>query len=827
VGDNIHLTFFEMLGNFSVGDYFKKEAIEWGWEFVIQWLKLSPERLWITVFLDDDEAFQYWREIEVPAEKIVRRNEEDNFWGPAGDSGPCGPCSEIHYDFGEEFGCGKPDCGPGCDCSRFSEIWNLVFTQYNQDREGKRTPLPKPNIDTGMGLERTAAVIQGKRAVYETDLFAPIIARVSDIAGKKYGQDEAVDRAIRIVAEHSRAITFLIADGVLPSNEGRGYVLRRVLRRAFLFGRKLGLNEPFLTGVANMVVDKMGRLYPELVTSQELILQVIGLEEERFGQTLDTGLNWLESIMEKAETKGKKKIAGKDIFMLYDTYGFPKELTTEVVAERGFSVDLEGFEREMERQRERARAAGKFSVKLAGRATIESKASMRLVRIPGRTKFVGDSSLRHESTIVALLSDSESVEEGQVDSVSKGQDVGVILRETPFYGEMGGQVGDTGEIRGSNGKVAVLTTIRRTVGASDLVIHQGKVTEGRLSVDDAVEAEVDVARRLDIARNHTATHLLQAALRKVLGEHVHQTGSLVAPERFRFDYTQLVAITKEQLAEVQYLVNESIRENLPVIVAEIPYSEALARGAIALFGEKYGDMVRMVQIGEPPYSIELCGGTHVKRTGEIGLFYILSESSIGSGARRIEAVTGRGVERFFEERLSVLEATARQLQTTPQQVPEKVSALLQELDREHKRALELERKLARREADSLLSHVECIEGINALSAKLPTMSPEAMREAGDRLREHLKSGVIVLGTIYNDRISFVAMVTPDLVAKGFHAGEIVKQVAKVVGGGGGGRAELGQGSGKDINKLDEALKTVPKIIAAHQDEKQGKWKGTG
>jgi alanyl-tRNA synthetase len=452
---------------------------------------------------------------------------------------------------------------------------------------------------------------------------------------------------------------------------------------------------------------------------------------------------------------------------------------------------------------------------------------MVMVVIPRSTEFVGDRSLKHESTIVVLLSDSESVEEGQVDSVSKGQDVGVILRETPFYGEMGGQVGDTGEIRGSKGKVAVLNTIRRTVGASELVIHQGKVTDGRLSVNDTVEAEVDVVRRLDIARNHTATHLLQAALRQVLGQHVRQSGSLVAPERFRFDFTQLVAITKEQLGRIQYLVNESIREDLPVEVAEVPYSEALVKGAIALFGEKYGDVVRMVQIGQPPRSMELCGGTHVRSTGEIGLFHILSESSIGSGARRIEAVTGRGTERLFEERLSVLEATAQQLQTIPQQVPDKVSALLQDLDRERKRALNLERKLARREADSLLSQVKSIEGINVLSAKVSAMSPEAMRESGDRLKEQLVSGAIVLGTIYNDKPSFVVMVTPDLAAKGFHAGEIVKIVAASTGGGGGGKAELGQGSGKDISKLDEALKTVPKLIAAHYDKDSGKWKGTG
>ena len=786
VGDNKHLTFFEMLGNFSVGEYFKKEAIDWAWEFVTQWLRLPRERLWITIFLDDEEAFQYWQEVGVPAERIARFGEEDNFWGPAGDSGPCGPCSEILYDFGEEFSCGKPDCGPGCDCDRFSEIWNLVFSQYNQDKEGQRTLLPKPNIDTGMGLERTAAVMQGKPSVYETDLFAPIIARVAETAGKKYGQDETVDRAIRIVAEHARGITFLIADGVFPSNEGRGYVLRRVLRRATLFGRKLGFKEAFLAKLTDNIVKKMGDIYPELKMTQELIGKVINLEEEKFGQTLDTGLNWLDRIMERAEERKERRIHGEEVFMLYDTYGFPKELTAEVAAERGFSVDLEGFDKEMEGQRERARAAQK---------TISYSADVILVQ--KKTDFVGYERLKQSSVVVGLVEGDRTV-----DSAFQGEDVEVILRETPFYGEMGGQVGDTGEIRGSQGKFAVANTVRH----GEAVIHQGRMIEGSLSVNDPVEAEVDEPRRLDIARNHTATHLLQAALRTVLGENVRQAGSLVAPDRFRFDFAQLTAVDREQLAEIQHLVNERIRQNLPVIAAEIPYTEAIAKGAIALFGEKYGERVRMVQIGQPPLSMELCGGTHVGFTGEIGLFHILSESSIGWGMRRIEAVTGRGAERFMEERLIMLETTAQELQTTPGEVQSKVSSLLKELAKTRKQALASERKLARGTADSLLAQVESIEGINLIAEKVSAMSPEALRELGDRLKEKLKSGIIILGTIYDDKPSFVAMVTSDLAAKGFHAGEIVKEVAKASGGGGGGRAELGQGSGRDKSKVNEALK---------------------
>ncbi len=901
VGDNIHLTFFEMLGNFSVGDYFKKEAIEWAWEFVIQWLKLSPERLWITVFLDDDEAFHYWRGIGVPAEKIVRRDEEDNFWGPAGDSGPCGPCSEIHYDFGEEFGCGKPDCGPGCDCPRFSEIWNLVFTQYNQDREGKRMPLPKPNIDTGMGLERTAAIMQGKRSVYETDLFAPIIARVTEIAGKSYGHDEAVDRAIRIVAEHARAVTFLIADGVFPSNEGRGYVLRRVLRRAALFGRKLGLDEPFLNGVANIVVDKMGRLYPELARNQEFILQIIGLEEERFGQTLDTGLNFLNAALGKATEAAQKfalsstfasrvkqvqkigqqmqrampnqaflqalqqyqKIAqqmqktmpnqaflqalqqyqkigqqmqktmpnqaflqalqetqkfvipGRETFKLHDTYGFPKELTTEIAAEKGFSVDYEEFEAEMEHQRGRARAAQKVLPR-EEKVVITEKGMYT-------PRFVGHKKLKCRARIWHLLVDGKPVK-----NASEGQEVSVYLDDTPFYAEMGGQVGDTGEIRGPHGTVRVEDTVRSGDGTA---MHRGKVVDGTISDGARVTAMVDEKRRLDIARNHTATHLLQAALRQVLGKHVRQSGSLVAPERFRFDFTHPGGISREQVLSIQHIVNEKIRENLRVTARTTSYGEAVSKGAIALFGEKYGDTVRLMEIGDPPFSMELCGGTHVSSTGEIGLMYITSEGSIGSGIRRIEAVTGRGAEGFLEQRLSTLETLAQELDTSPDAVQAKLSAVLAELDKERKRVVALESQMARETAKSLLpseSEREVVGGVTVVRARVPPASPDALRQMGDRLKEQLAtSGAIVLGTIYNDKPSFVVMITPDLVAKGFHSGEIVKQVAKAAGGGGGGKAELGQGSGKDIAKLDEALKTVPKLIAAHYDKDSGMWKGTG
>lgn len=803
VSDPKHLTFFEMLGNFSIGDYFKREAIGWAWEFVTGWLSVAQERLWVTIFLDDDESFRYWREIGVLAERIKRCGEEDNFWGPAGDSGPCGPCSEIHYDFGEEFGCGKPDCGPSCGCGRFLEIWNLVFTQFNQDKEGRRTSLPSPNIDTGMGLERIAAVMQGKLSVYETDLFFPLMERVSELCGQRYGGHQTVDRAIRVVVEHGRAITFLIADGVIPSNEGRGYVLRRVLRRASLFGRKLGVDHPFLSEVAQAVIAKMGHICPELVDNQEFLLSVIALEEERFRQTLEVGLNWLDRIMEEREEEAfrggrrvwhERRIEGEEVFKLYDTYGFPKELTVEVAAERGFSVDLDGFEREMERQRERARAAHKFG--LADKLPVEVYKQLGV----SLTHFVGYDRVRQRSVVVGLIAGGNLVE-----SVGKGEGVEVILLETPFYGEMGGQVGDRGKIRGERGQVVVTDTIRPL---PEIIVHKGRVAEGQLSVNEPVEAEVEEEKRWDIARNHTATHLLQAALRKALGSQVQQAGSLVSAERLRFDFPYLSAVSREQLMEIQREVNEKIRYNLPVISQITSYAEATARGAIALFEEKYGETVRAVQVGNPPVSLELCGGTHVKSTGEIGLFYIVSESSIGAGVRRIEAVTGSGAENFIGERLSVLEAMARELQTSPSEIPGKISALLAELDRERKQILVLERELARKEAEPLLAQVDNIDGIAVVSAKVSARSQEALREVGDWLKGKLKSGIIVLGAIYNDKPNFVAMVTSDLVAKGFHAGEIVKRVAKVTGGGGGGRAELGQAGGKDKTKIDEALRVV-------------------
>jgi len=615
---------------------------------------------------------------------------------------------------------------------------------------------------------------------------------------------------VKIVAEHGRGITFLIADGVVPGNEGRGYVLRRLLRRTSLFGRRLGLEGQFLNELTEVVIAKMEHAYPELRANQELVRGIVDLEEKRFGQALDSGLNWLDRIMERAGVD--KRISGEDAFMLYDTYGFPRELTVEVASERGFSVDMAGFEREMEKQRERARASHRFG----GNEKERTEAYERLGAL--QTRFVGYDRLRSETRVVGLVLRGQPS-----DAASQGDEVEVVLEETPFYGEMGGQTGDSGTLRGEGAVVQVDQTTRPL---PELVIHRGKVTQGRVAVNQTVEAAVDVERRLDIARNHTATHLLQYALRQVIGLHVRQSGSLVAPERFRFDFTHFEPVTRGQLQDIQRLVNQKIRVNLSVSSRTLPYKEALAGDVIALFGEKYGEMVRVVEIGSPPISRELCGGTHVQSTGEIGFLQILTEASVGSGLRRIEAVTGRGAEKLMEQRLSCLDAVALELQTSPEEAKDKLTILKAELDRERKRAASFERDLARKAADSLMPEVQSVWGINVLAAGVDVTTPEALREMGDRIKAELGSGVIVLGALFGGKPNFLAMVTPDLVAKGLHAGDLLKQVAKVAGGGGGGRAEIGQGSGRDPGKLDEALRHTANIVETSYDRESDTWRKT-
>jgi alanyl-tRNA synthetase len=685
---------------------------------------------------------------------------------------------------GEEFGCGKPTCAPGCDCDRFLELWNIVFTQYYQDKDGNRSPLPQRNVDTGMGLERVAAALQGRSSFYDTDLFSPLIGRICELASVRYGEDKEKDRAIRIIAEHSRALAFLIADGVLPSNEGRGYVLRRVLRRAVRFGRKLGLDKPFLSELAELAIEQMGDIYPELHQNEQLIIDAIELEEENFQRTLSTGLILLDEIMERAEVKGGI-IPGEEAFKLYDTYGFPVELTQEIAAENELSVDSAGFEREMARQREQARAARK-GITLE-RGFVPAKGE--------KTEFVGYENLSLKAQVIALVRGGKTQQR-----VGKGQEVEVVLNKTPFYAEMGGQVGDSGELRSPQGWVAVAKAIRPPYNPN-LISHRGQVVEGTISVGDEVEAEVDAERRLDISRNHTATHLLHAALRRILGRQVRQMGSLVAPERLRFDFSHHSPISEEELEGIQQLINEWIRQDPVVEVEEIPYEQAKASGALALFGEKYGDRVRVVKIKsrDEVISAELCGGTHTGRTGEVGICLLVSEGSVGTGLRRIEAVSGRGAEAFIRERFSTLEAMAHQLQS--------------QLDEERRRAAALGQKLAKREAESLLPQVQSVNGVSVLAAEVTASNMETLRQMGDWLKGKLGSGVVVLGAVWDDKPHFLAMVTPDLVKRGLSAEGMAKQVAKVTGGGGGGRPHLGQAGGKDKTKLGEALHLVSRLVA--------------
>ena len=912
VGDPKHLTFFEMLGNFSIGDYFKREAIAWAWEFCTQVLQLPEERLWITVFLDDDEAEAIWREIGVPPERILRYGEEHNYWGPAGEEGPCGPCSEIHYDYGEEYG---PDATPAEGGERFVEIWNLVFTQFHQRRDGSRTPLPTPNIDTGMGLERTAAIMQDVRSVYQTDAFDYLVERGAELAKVRYGEDEEMDYALRVLAEHARAVTFLIADGVAPSNEGRGYVLRRILRRAVRYARKAGVpavEGGFLSGMAEAVIQRMGPVYPELERERDFIYSVIRGEEQRFNRTIDAGTAFLEGMLEGRVTareqllgllkavssrpeisrddnsaeevaevaiwaaklrnklregtplgslmtgKGAevdafnrgllafglektmqfvasmvqetdltdeqildkapklssaieqllpatKRIFGNEAFLLYDTYGFPPDITRDIAREHGLQIDMEGFGREMEAQRERGRASAKFG--MGDAAAPEAYQTLAT----GESRFTGYDSLREETVVIGLLAGGAPVERA-----SKGQQVEVVLRETPFYAEAGGQVGDTGQLRGPLGVVRITATHSPIQG---LIAHAGEVTDGEIAVGEPVEASVDATRRDDVVRNHTGTHLLNAALRKVLGPHVRQAGSLVAPDRLRFDFSHPSAVTPAELQEIQALVNDTIMANLSVTHVTMPYKEAVDQGALAFFGEKYGDTVRTCRIarrsengGDELFSFELCAGTHARATGEIGLLHVESEGSIAAGTRRIEAVTGRGADGALTQRHVLLESLAQQLQTSPAELTRRVASLLEDLDQERKRASSMERDLARRQAEALPAQAQTINGVTVLTAQVSAASPDALREMAGWLKERLGSAVIVLGADVNGRPSFVAMVTDDLTPKGYHAGNIVREVAKVADGGGGGRAEVAHAGGKDASKLQQALDLVPRLV---------------
>ena len=813
VGDRTHHTMFEMLGNFSIGDYFKREAIGWAWEFCTDVLGLAPERLWVTVHDSDDEAEAIWRdEVGVDERRIVRCGDADNFWGPAGDEGACGPSSEIHYDNDPSLGFDASPCSD--DVGRFVEIWNLVFPQFYQAKDGARSLLPAPGIDTGMGLERVTAIMQGVLSAYETDLLAPVVKKVEEIAGKEYGDGADADVAIRVVVEHARSATFLIADGVVPANEGRGYVLRRVIRRGIRFSRKLGITESFLPQVAETVIGRMGGMYPELIEHQRFVLRSLEAEEERFDEAIAAGMPLLDEMIAKGGPVG-----GEDAFLLYDTYGFPLDLTQEVAREHGLGVDVEGFEREMDAQRQRGREAARFG---GDRDVNRLYGSLTT----GPTEFLGYSAMEAETTVVGLLRGGETVPR-----VEAGDQVEIILRATPFYPEGGGQVGDTGEIRvlpgrpsTGSGRVGTRATSGRAEENSssatilvsdtqkpvgDLIVHVATITEGALALGNTVHATVDAERRLDIMRNHTATHLLHAVLRDILGSHVRQAGSLVAPDRLRFDFTHVEGVTPEELERIEAMVNDEVRGDLALVKREESYRDATARGALAFFGERYGDSVRTIQIGEEtPVSFELCGGTHLDRTGQIGFFRILSESSVGTGVRRIEAVTGRGAESWVSERLRLLDEVSAKLHAPPTEASQRVDALLAQVDEARKATSAGQREASRHEAEELLATAEQVGGVTVLAARTSAADVDALRETGDWLRDKLGSGIVVLGGVFGDRPSVIAMVTQDLVDSGFNAGDIVKAAAAKMGGGGGGRPQSAQAGGREASQLPDALEAA-------------------
>jgi alanyl-tRNA synthetase len=794
VGNPRNLTFFEMLGNFSIGDYFKKEAIAFAWEFSLQHLNLPEEKIYITVHPTDDEAKGYWMEVGVPEERISYL--EDNFWGPPGDSGPCGPDSELFIDMGPEMGCGRPECAPGCDCNRYLEYWNLVFMQYFQDVDGTRTPLPRKNIDTGLGLERMAAIKQGCKTVYETDLFRPIVGAAERLSRREYGRDEKADFSLRVIADHGRAMTFLTADGVLPSNEGRGYVLRRVIRRAVRHGRLLGVDGPFLSGIVDVVVDHMSRAYPELAERHQFVRRVVAQEEERFNRTLQTGLVLLDRWIAESKEQGLAALPGDLMFRLYDTYGFPRELSAEIAKESGLDVDHEGFRTAMQKQRELSRAAAKF-----GRV-LEVRDVGAEVQEVEETRFLGYEMTASEGQIVALL------EGGRWQPrVDQGIDAMVILDRTPFYAESGGQVGDTGVIVTADGRFEVRDTQRDDAGR---ILHIGTVVEGFLEVSSSARANVDVERRIDTARHHTLTHLLHKALRDRLGTHVTQAGSLVSPEVARFDFTHDAALSAEDLRAVESEVNARILASLPVLVTTRTLEEARAAGAMALFTEKYGNVVRTVGIGD--YSLELCGGTHVSNTSVIGVAHILSEGSVGAGVRRIEMVAGRPALRAIRSRLEELEGVAAELGTVPDLALERTKATVEELAAARKELSRLRSRLARTEAEALLAKAVAVDGTRVLSSPVEVESMDAMREMVDWLRPKMGPGVIVLGAVFNERPNFVASVSKELVSGKLDAVKLVRQVAAQTGGGGGGRPEMAQAGGKDVRQMRGALESVPRLV---------------
>jgi alanyl-tRNA synthetase len=780
-----HHTFFEMLGNFSFGDYFKKDAMLFAWELLTEWFKLPKEKLYVSVYEEDGEAAGLWSNvIGLPDDRIVRLGAKDNFW-QMGDTGPCGPCSEIIIDQGETFGCGKPDCKVGCECDRYLELWNLVFMQYNRDESGNLTPLPKPSIDTGMGLERITAALQHKKTNFDTDLFAPVIAAIESASHVSYGRDPSKDISIRVIADHIRSITFLLSEGLMPANDGRGYVLRRIMRRASRHAKLLGVEGSFLYRLVDSVVETMGNIYPELIHEKERASKLLLFEEERFSRTLEQGMKILDDIMNTVKKTGKNTIPGSELFRLYDTFGFPLDLARDIATDNMLLIDEDGFHHEMEVQRERARASW------VGEEEAVASIYRELQSEIGETFFVGYETLESESTIKAMISGGKVAREA-----NKGDTIELLLDKTPFYGESGGQVGDVGTIR-SDGAEADVVTTKKEAG---LHVHIVKIRTGRLHVWDSVRCSVDREKRMATARNHTATHLLHAALRTVVGEHVKQAGSYVSPERMRFDFSHFHQVDRKEIEEIEDMVNEKILMNIKVETEIEDVKGAIKAGVIALFGEKYGEKVRVVRV--PGVSAELCGGTHCSSTGDIGLFVVLSESSVASGIRRIEALTGKPALDYLKQKKSEVEQIRSLL---------KVEKLLDEMKLMEKEIQKLKTSSARDVISDALQDAHDLGGIKIVKMRQDGLNTNELRILADNVRDRLKSGIIVVSSVTDSQAAIVCMVTKDLTDR-YNAGEIVKSISKMAGGKGGGKPDMAQGGTKDIAKLDEALQSVYDII---------------
>ncbi len=791
-----HHTFFEMLGNFSFGDYFKEEAIEMAWEFLTGIIKLPKDRLYVTVYEKDDEAASIWeKKIGIPKERIVRLGEKDNFW-QMGDIGPCGPCSEIIIDQGHDVGCGRPECKVGCDCDRYLEIWNLVFMQYERQKDGELKPLPRPSIDTGMGIERLAAVSQKVKSNYDSDLFKPIIASICELSEKIYGADEKADVSIRVIADHIRAITFAISDGVMPSNEGRGYVLRRIMRRAARHGKFLGIDEAFLYRLGGVVVDQMKSAYPELADTHNYVSRVVLSEEERFIDTLDHGLRMVNEIINKLKAEKQNVISGKDLFRLYDTYGFPLDLAGDIAGEHGFGLDEDGFYSEMNEQKERARRSW-LGAEEAKAATVYKEALGNIKS----TEFVGYDRLEEDAAVLAIIKNGKIADKAQ-----EGDEAEIVLDKTPFYAESGGQTGDIGTITKKDIKIEVYDVVKPL---PLIFVHKGRIQRGGIKIGDRALAKVDISGRTSAARNHTATHILHSVLKYVLGDHVKQAGSFVARDRLRFDFTHFSSINKRDLDRIEELVNERIRQNKGVSVAVMPIDDAVASGATALFGEKYGEKVRVVQVGD--FSKELCGGTHCTASGDIGLFKIVSESSVAAGVRRIEALTGEEAYKYVKGQEDTIRYLGETLKAAPSDIAakvEKLNLLLREREKELER---LKGKLSASQAGDILSEAKTINGIKVLSKKIDQLDMKGLRSLGDSLREKLKTGIIALGSSMDDKVSIVVMVTKDLMEK-YNAVEIIKEISDIVSGSGGGRADMAQAGGREAARLNEAMEKVYNVV---------------